>query len=99
MVVDALKILALIALMFFGMYLYAISSNLIDDARELRALKRRKKKEAKLLEERIQRDEVRAENRRLMNKRSKEIKKELKRLEEFNQNIRNKEGRSQEKVG
>ncbi len=96
MVMEVLKILALIALMFFGMYLYAISSNLIDDARELRALKRRKKKEQKLLEERIKRDEVRAENRRLMNKRSKEIKKELKRLETFNQNIRNKEVQKQE---
>jgi uncharacterized membrane protein len=88
--ISAVLILGIIALLFVGMYLYAISSNLIEDARGMRALKRKREKEEKLRQERIRKDEIRAEKRRAIERREREIKREFKWLEEFNDKINKK---------
>ena len=95
---DGVKIISVIVLMFIGMYLYAISSNLIADAREMRAMKKKLRKEQKLKEERIKKDEFRAEKRRLIKKRSDEIRKEFAWLDEINKKIKKKAEDRQEKI-
>ena len=88
--ISAVLILGIIALLFVGMYLYAISSNLIEDAKGMRALKRKRGKEEKIRQERISKDEIRSEKRRAIERREREIKREFKWLEEFNDKINKK---------
>ena len=95
---DGVKILVVISLLFIGMYVYAISSNLIDDAKEMRTLKKKLKKEKKIRKERVHKDEIRAEKSRLIEKRSAEIKRQFRWLEKLNQKIKNKADHSQEKT-
>ena len=88
--VSAALILGIIALLFIGMYVYAVSSNLIDDARAMRALKKKKKKEEDSEQEWIKKDEIRADKRRAIERRQREIKREFKWLEEMNEKIKEK---------
>jgi uncharacterized membrane protein len=88
--VSAWLILGIIAALFFGMYLYAISHNLIEDAKEMRRLKKKREKEEKILEERIRKNELRAEKYRLIEKRRQEIAREFEWLERMNEKIRKK---------
>lgn len=93
--ISAWLILGIIASLFIGMYIYAISSNLIDDAREMRRLKEKRQKEEKFLEERKRKNEMRAEKYRLIEKRRNDIKNEFKWLEEMNKKINERMSDSQ----
>jgi Flp pilus assembly protein TadB len=83
-------ILTAIALLFIGMYVYAYSFEYFQRLRANRKLKRSLKKEALLDEYKAKKDKERKEKFQKLEQRSQEIQMEIKRLEEFRNQVLNK---------
>ena len=84
-------ILTAIALLFIGMYVYAYSFEYFQRLRANRKLKRSLKKEALLDEYKAKKDKERKEKFQKLEQRSQEIQMEIKRLEEFRNQVLNKQ--------
>jgi len=84
-------ILTAIALLFIGMYVYAYSFEYFQRLRANRKLKRSLKKEALIDEYRAKKDKERKEKFQKLAQRSEEIQMEIKRLEEFRNQVVNKQ--------